>query len=209
MAVGRQKSSDGATVWVAVGTDSPSYTPADGDVGQYLPAGHGVLHRRARFEQGRAGNNSPVRSRPGHQPPAGVLVRPRPDTREVPENTAAGESIGAPVAATDPDTGDTLTYTLGVDDAASFDIDESTGQLQTKAPLDHETKDSYTVTVTATDPENAFDTIDVTITVTNVEEAGTVTLSNNQPSASIEITATLTDPDGGVTGETVAVGEVQ
>ena len=104
-----------------------------------------------------------------------------------------------PVAATDPDTGDTLTYTLGVDDAASFDIDESTGQLQTKAPLDYETKDSYTVTVIAT-PENAAETTDVTITVTNVDEAGTVTLSNNQPSANTEMTATLTDPDEGVTG---------
>ena len=40
----------------------------------------------------------------------------------------------------------------------------------------------------------------MTITLTNVEEAGTVTLSNNQPSASIEITAALTDPDEGVTG---------
>ena len=33
--------------------------------------------------------------------------------RTVAENTAADEDIGAPVAATDPDNGDTLTYTLG------------------------------------------------------------------------------------------------
>ena len=120
-------------------------------------------------------------------------------SREVPENTGAGQAIGAPVAATDPES-DAPTYTLGGTDAASFDIVDTSGQLQTKAPLDYETKDSYTVTVTATDPENASDTIDVTITLTNVEEAGTVTLSNDQPSASIEITAALTDPDEGVTG---------
>ena len=54
------------------------------------------------------------------------------DTREVAENTAAGENIGAPVAATDADTGDTLAYTLGGADMASFDIDGATGQLMTK-----------------------------------------------------------------------------
>ena len=32
--------------------------------------------------------------------------------------------------------GNTLTYSLGGDDAASFDIDPSTGQLITKAPLE-------------------------------------------------------------------------
>ena len=49
------------------------------------------------------------------------------------ENTAAGGDIGAPVAATDV-TG-TVTCTLGGTDAASFDLDSSTGQLQTKAAL--------------------------------------------------------------------------
>ena len=34
-----------------------------------------------------------------------------PNSREVPENTPAGEDIGDPVKATDPDAGDTLTYT--------------------------------------------------------------------------------------------------
>ena len=66
---------------------------------------------------------------------------------EVDENTAAGENIESPVAATDPNPGDTLTYTLGGTDAASFGIGAGTGQLQTKAALDHETKDSYSVTV--------------------------------------------------------------
>ena len=91
-------------------------------------------------------------------------------TREVAENTPANINIGSPVAATDDDNGDSLTYTLGGDDATSFAIDASSGQLKTKAPLDHEAKDRYTVIVTATDSASASDNIMVTITVTNVNE---------------------------------------
>ena len=102
-------------------------------------------------------------------------------TRMVDENTAAGEDIGAPVVATDVDSGDTLTYTLGGTDAASFDIDPDTGQLKTKEELNYEVvpaKTSYMVTVTVTDGKDAEsnvdtaadDTITVTITVTDVNE---------------------------------------
>ena len=88
--------------------------------------------------------------------------------RSVLESTPEGGNVGAPVAATDPN-GDTLTYTLGGADAESFDIEESSGQLQTKAALDYETKTSYTVEVTATDPSGDSATITVTITVTDVD----------------------------------------
>ncbi len=98
------------------------------------------------------------------------------DTRSVAENTDAGENIGAPVEATDADAGDTLTYTLGGADAASFDIDGATGQIMTEAALDHETKASYEVTVTASDGTDE-DSITVTIAVTDVdEEAPAMTL---------------------------------
>ena len=90
-------------------------------------------------------------------------------SRTVAENTVAGEDIGNPVAANDAN-GDALTYALSGTDAASFDIDPATGQLMTKVSLDFETKDSYTVMVTATDPRNLSATTTVTITVTNVDE---------------------------------------
>ena len=89
--------------------------------------------------------------------------------RSVAENTAAGVDIGAPVEATDADN-DTLTYTLGGDDMASFAIDSATGQLMTMAALDYEMQATYTVEVTATDTSNESDTITVTITVTDVDE---------------------------------------
>ena len=40
--------------------------------------------------------------------------------------------------------------------------------------IDHETQDSYTVTVTATDPSGASDSITLTIEVVNVDEAPVV-----------------------------------
>ena len=88
-------------------------------------------------------------------------------TRSIAENTAANMNIGAAITATDADT---LTYTLGGTDAASFAIDSATGQLQTKEALDYEAKPSYTVTVTATDGGSLTATTTVTITVTDVDE---------------------------------------
>ena len=105
-------------------------------------------------------------------------------TREVPENTAAGQPVGAPIVAKDPE-GDTLTYTLDGTDVTAFTIDRATGQLRTKDPLNKETvDDSYTVMVTATDPYfvtgrrhagGAPTPSTVTITVTNVAEDPKVT----------------------------------
>ena len=88
-------------------------------------------------------------------------------TRSVDENTAAGMAVGAPVTATDADTDDTLTYTLGGADMASFDIDSATGQIMTSAALDYESQSSYTVMVTASDGEDS-DSTTVTIMVANV-----------------------------------------
>ena len=121
--------------------------------------------------------------------------------RGVDENTGPGENIGTPVAASDPDD-DTLTYTLDGSDAAAFDIVMTSGQLQTKAALDYETTNSYSVTVTATDTPGLSAAIDVTITVTNVDETATVSLWPVEPRVGTVLRATLSDPDGGVSSVT-------
>ena len=47
-----------------------------------------------------------------------------------------------------------------------------------------------------------MDTQEVTVTVTNVDEMGSVTLPAMQPRVETPIMAMLSDPDGGITGET-------
>ena len=124
-------------------------------------------------------------------------------TRAIAENTASGQNIGAAVAATDVDH-TSLAYTLGGTDAASFGIVSTTGQLQTSAALDRETKASYSVTVTATDGGNLSDTTTVTISVTDVNDAPVFTdgdsttraiAENSVANTNIGTPVTATDQD--------------
>ena len=108
-------------------------------------------------------------------------------------------------SATDPESA-TITWSLEGDDAADFEISDG-GVLTFKSSPDYETAadddtdNAYMVTVKANDGTNTA-TRDVTVTVTNVDEDGEVTLSAAQPVVDTELTATLADPDGGVTGTT-------
>ena len=113
-------------------------------------------------------------------------------TRAVAENTATGTNIGTPVAATDADN-NTLTYSLGGDDADAFSINSTNGQLQTKAALDHETESSYSVTVTAYDGRSGADRITVTINVTDVNELPVFTEGTTATRSVAENTATGTN----------------
>ena len=87
------------------------------------------------------------------------------------ENTPAGTNVGSPVAATDADTGDTLTYSLGGTDVASFAIVTSSGQIRTRdgVTYDFENKSSYSVSVTVTD-QTANASASVTINLIDAAE---------------------------------------
>ena len=105
-------------------------------------------------------------------------------TRSIPENTAAGGLVGSPVAATDNDPQEVLTYSLEADqdgvatDVDSFDINPATGQIKVAegAMLNREETDgdSYSVVVKVTDAKAATDMVAVTINLTDVDEAPTV-----------------------------------
>ena len=130
-----------------------------------------------------------------------------PTTRTVVENTGANAPVGLPVAAEDPDNDATLTYTLSGTDADSFDINTSSGQILTKAALDRDTDDTYNVTVEVHDGKTddgkvsttTDDSIDVTITVTDVNEPPVLTGSNSvelsENSTTTVATYTATDPE--------------
>ncbi|MFH1873504.1 MAG: putative Ig domain-containing protein [Pseudomonadota bacterium] len=83
--------------------------------------------------------------------------------------------------ATDPDAGTTLTYALGGADAALFSINASSGVVafiappDREAPADANTDNVYDITVTASDTLITTGAHAVAITVTNVNEAPTLT----------------------------------
>ena len=197
------RSSDGSDgSWSSISGDTSTdttsaYTPVTEDEANYLRATATYTDPEGSGKSAQAVSANPVQAAP--------VVNTAPafptdtTTRSIAENTATGTNIGAAVTATDTDM---LTYSLSGTDQASFDIVSTSGQLQTKDDLDFETKSTYEVVVTATDPSNAADSITVTITVTNVDEEGLVSLNSIQPQVGTELTATRTDPDGTVSGAT-------
>jgi methionine-rich copper-binding protein CopC len=125
----------------------------------------------------------------------------------VEENQPPGTAVGK-LTTTDPDSGDTFTYSLvpGAADNASFQIGGvNADELQTAASLDYETKPSYTVLVKTTDGGGLSFEKEFTISVTNANDAPTdISLSNdwideNQPSGTTVGALSATDPDAGQT----------
>ena len=92
--------------------------------------------------------------------------------RSVPENDDDA-NVGDTVSAGEAD-GDLLMYSLSGDDASSFTVDNN-GQIKTTVELDFETKSSYMVMLTATDPSGAYDNIMVMITVTDEADDAVIT----------------------------------
>ena len=121
-----------------------------------------------------------------------------------PKTRPPGNLVGDPVAATDEDD-TTLTYTLGGTDAASFEIGRATGQISVGAgtTLDKETKETYSVTVTATDPSGATATIPVTIKVTGVDEPPTISVGSLEISgqSNVDYAENGADPVGTFTAD--------
>lgn len=122
----------------------------------------------------------------------------------VAENQPAATTVGT-LSSTDPDLGDTFTYTLvtgtGDTDNSSFSI--AGGTLQTATAFDFETKSSYSIRVRTTDQDGLFVEKVFTISVTNVNEsptdiglAGTTVAENQAAGTSVGSLSTL-DPDAG------------
>ena len=100
----------------------------------------------------------------------------------IPENQAIGTSVGD-FTTTDPDTGNTFTYSLvtgnGDTDNSLFTIENN--QLKANAQFDFETKNSYSVRVKTTDQGGLSYEKPFTIAVTNVNETPTDILLTKKP----------------------------
>ncbi len=125
------------------------------------------------------------------------------------ENTAASVAVHDYEIRSERETdeGDDIKWTLSGADADDFTIDGD-GVLKFKdspdyeAPTDTGRNNRYNVKVEATDDEGKNAYLAVTVTVTNVQEDGEVTLSTVQPEVGTSLSASLTDPDGVVSGTT-------
>jgi ELWxxDGT repeat protein len=120
----------------------------------------------------------------------------------LPENAGANATVGS-LSTTDPDAGNTFTYTLvsgtGDVDNSAFNVSGST--LRATSSFDLETKSSYTIRVRSTDQGGLFFEKVFTITVTNVNETPTdIVLSSTSIAENAGANATVgslstTDPD--------------
>ena len=123
--------------------------------------------------------------------------------RSVAENESAGTDVGLPVTADDPN-GDDLTYSITGSNPAGFTIHRSTGQIQTGREFNYETDaTSYTVTVTAADPDGLTAATPVTINILDANDppafaTDSVTLrvdENTPPQSRVGAPVTASDAD--------------
>ena len=116
----------------------------------------------------------------------------------VAENAAISTVVYTAVA-TDEDGGDTLSYSLSGTDAASFDMNATSGVVTLKASADFETQSSYSMDVTATDSGNLMATKAVTINVADIYEAPII-----NPEARFTVNGTLSGLKTGESARMVA-----
>ena len=116
------------------------------------------------------------------------------------ESSAVGTTIMT-ASAPDPE-GGTITYSLSGTDAAKFTIDAD-GTVKIASLLDYETKDNYSITVTATDGTHSLSTaISVSLTNVNEDQSVNVTMADaaiteaSVVGTTVAITSVI-DPEGG------------
>ena len=204
-----ERSTDTDT-WTEVSdTDSTStnhaYTPVSDDAGTTLrftatyKDGYDTVNAKTIEVET---TNTVLGAPPTNQPP--TFGNTAPKSLTLPENTAIGTNVGSPIPVSDPEN-DTLTLAVEPSTFSVFDI-TSGGQLFIKDnhDLDYEnlgaraslslllrdSKDPWGVADTVWDTKHL-----VLITVTNVDEAGTVTLSSDSPEVGVELDARVLDPD--------------
>jgi len=129
------------------------------------------------------------------------------------ESAIVGQDVGT-VTFTDPDAGQTHSYAITAGNTGgAFAIDPATGEITVAATIDFETTPSYTLTVEVTDDGTPAlsDSATITVNVTNVNEAPSITapaaLSAVRDIALVVTGISVADPDAGDIELTLAVGD--
>ena len=193
------RSADGSNWSDIPGTDSDTYTPVADDAGNYLRA-------TAFYTDGHGSGKSAYAVLGRQTAQRAPSFEEDTVTFSVDENTPPGTLVGTALKATDQD-GVILTYSLSGTDAASFVIDGSTGQITvgSETVIDYESGPArYSVVVSVSDGKDAYgnddpaidDQIEVNIDLKNIDESGTVSLSQEQAKVGAALTVSLSDPDG-------------
>ncbi|MCY4575466.1 MAG: cadherin domain-containing protein, partial [Chloroflexi bacterium] len=118
----------------------------------------------------------------------------------VEENASANRRVGGALVVTDPDEGDSRTFSVEGEDADLFHIDDE-GQIRVRpgAVLDYETLGILSLTALVTDQGGLSDSLPVDIRLTDADDPGVVTFSRTNPFIGVLFLATVSDDDG-VTG---------
>jgi LPXTG-site transpeptidase (sortase) family protein len=116
-------------------------------------------------------------------------------------------AVAASLSTTDPDAGDTFTYSLvsgsGSTDNSYFSVDNTTDEILTASALNFESKSSYSIRVRSTDAGGLYVEQAATIVLSDVNEPPTsVTLSSSSVQENQSVGALIgdlssTDPDAG------------
>ena len=125
------------------------------------------------------------------------------DSRRNNDYPEKGTAPVATFSSTDPD-GDTITWSVGGTDGSLFEFsDDNPGELSFMASPNFESpaggasddSNTYEITVTATDGDDATEMKTVMVKVTDVEERATISLSPRLPVVGRVLTATLGNAD--------------
>ena len=196
----------GVTGWTGIEDSTLSgYLPGDTDAGQYL---------RATVTYIDGESSGPTDRKPAASAALGPIAsrsNRRPNPPAGPTAVVFAEESSDTVATyrlSDPDLGDVLRLEIGGADSSAFRVSGDTLYFKKaedfpdfEAPTDiggDDGDNDYVVRLYTWDGSLSSDTVAVTVSVTNVDEPGAVSLTSTSPRVGTWLTVVLTDPDGDV-----------
>ena len=119
------------------------------------------------------------------------------------DENAATSTVIYDAAASDVDAGDGITFSVAGADSSLVSIDPSSGEVTLDSSANYEVKDSYSFDVIATDNGTLTDTQGVTVSVTDVNEAPSIStgasgsVAENAATSTVIYDAAASDVDAG------------